>query len=103
MTLSVSAQHRKLKNKANQPGVTSAETSKSELATVSPAEPEVPKEQQAAGEEIVEKMNEVEMTTSPIEATVTGPCVIYATPQGKSPKPPGYTFSSSGSDESCGR
>ena len=65
--------------------------------------PEVQKERPAVESESVEKTTDVEMTIPVTETAVSGPCVTSAPAQNESPPAPGYAFSSSGSDESCGR
>ena len=61
------------------------------------------KEQSSIESESVKKTTDVEMTILDTEGTVSGPCVTSAPAQNESPPTPGYAFSSSGSDESCGR
>ena len=68
-----------------------------------PPSSEVRKEQPSIESESVEKTTDVEMRIPDTEATVSGPCVTSAPAQNESPPAPGYAFSSSGSDESCGR
>ena len=87
----------------NQTGTATTETNMLEPVPGGPSSPEVQKEQPTTETESVGKTNDVEMTIPLTEAAVSGPCVTPASAQNESPLTPGYAFSSSGSDGSCGR
>ena len=80
-----------------------AEPKRLEPVPGDPLSPEVQKEQPSIKSGSVEKTTDVEMTIPVTEAAVSGPCFTSAPAQNESPPAPGYAFSSSGSDESCGR
>ena len=87
----------------NQTETATTETKMLEPVPGDPSSPEVQKEQPTSATESVEKPNDVEMTIPVTEAAVSGTCVTSKPAQNESTLTPGYAFSSSGSDESCGR
>ena len=87
----------------NETKTNAAEPKSHEPVPGDPPSPEVQKEQPSIESESVEKTTDVEMTIPDTEAAVSGPCVTSAPAQNEAPPAPGYAFSSSGSDESCGR
>ena len=103
MTLNISALRLNLQRRTMRPRLMQLSRRLSNSCLVIHPVRKCEKEQPSIESESVEKTTDVEMTIPDTEATVSGPCVTSAPAQNESPPAPGYAFSSSGSDESCGR